>query len=120
MTEEEAFILMTQEESNLILALLREMRAERASRAALASAGPEIGAINSDSEATRSDVKSVPDSGRAALRAVFLETRKALCGEIDELRRTVEDYHAMALHVCPSLRRVNASAPPTTQGKIGE
>jgi hypothetical protein len=61
---------MTEEQASL-LEFLREMRAERAARAKLASPEAEVGAINSDMEPVRSDLKSDSDSGRAALAAVF-------------------------------------------------
>jgi hypothetical protein len=110
---------MTEEPARLILELLREMRAERTIRADLASAGPEVGVINSDSNALRSDLKSNIDSMRAALAADFLETRKDLSQQIDGLRQTVRDYNAMALRVCPSLRRVSAPVAAPTRGRIG-
>jgi hypothetical protein len=110
---------MTEEQASPILELLRQMRAKRAIRADLASAGQEVGVINSDRDAPRSDLKSDIGSVRAALANDFLETRKDLSAQIDGLRQTVSDYHAMALRVCPSLRRVSAPIAASTHGRIG-
>jgi phage shock protein A len=110
---------MTEEQASFILELLRRMRAELAAKVDLASPGAELGVIKSDADAPRSDLKSDLDSGRAALAAVFLETRKDLSEQIDGLRQTVRDCHAMALRVCPSLRRVSAPVAAPTHGRIG-
>jgi hypothetical protein len=109
---------MTEEHANrLILELLHEMRAELlATKADLASVGSEVGVIKSDMDARRSELKYDMGSLRAALAADFLEARKDLSEQIDQLRQTVVDYHAMALRFCPSLRRLGASLAAPKQG----
>jgi hypothetical protein len=108
---------MTEESASLI-EFLRQMRAELATKADLASLGSEVWVTKSDMDTRRSELKSDLGLLRAALAADFLETRKDLNEQIDGLRRTVVDYRAMALRFCPSLRRFGASVAAPTRGKI--
>jgi hypothetical protein len=100
---------MTEEPTSLILELLRQMRAE------LGDVRAEISQIRADM-ATKADLASL----RADLHTLHadilgdtLSTRKALSAEIAGLHRTVMDYHATALRLCPSLRRLSAPVART-------
>jgi hypothetical protein len=101
---------MTEELASLILELLREMRAE------LGDVRSDIRHIRVDF-ATKSDLNAEIRSLRADVAADILSNRKELSGQIDGLRQTVKDYHAMALRVCPS--RVSAPVAAPTHGRIG-
>jgi hypothetical protein len=106
---------MTGEQASLILEILRQMRAELATRADPAFFGSAVGVIKSDTGALRSDA----GSPRAALAADFRETRKDLSEQIEGLRQTVIDCHTMALRFCPSLRRLGAPVAALADGGLG-
>jgi phage shock protein A len=108
-----------EEQASLILKLLREMRAELGDvRSDVRQIRADF-ATKSDLSALRTDVVSDTHSLRAGLAADLLSTRKDLSEQIEGLRQTVRDYHAMALRVCPSLRRVSASIAASTDGRMG-
>jgi len=100
---------MTKEDASLILELLRQIRAE------FGDVQSHIGQIRADTGAksdlgtVRADVASDMRTLRADIAAEILATRKDLSDQIDGLRQTVVEYQAMALRLCPSLRRLTAT-----------
>jgi hypothetical protein len=117
---------MTEEPSSLILELLRQMRAELGDvRSDVGDARSDISQIRADMvtqadlASLRGDVASDMHTLRADVAADLLTTRKELGEQIAALRQTVIDYHAMALHVCPSLLRFRASAAAQQHDGVG-
>ena len=109
---------MTEEHASLI-ELLREMRAELGDvRSDIRQIRADF-ATKSDLSALRADVASAMRVQLAEVASDLLSTRKDLSAQIDGLGQTVKDYHAMALRVCPSLRRVGAAVAASTHGRIG-
>ena len=110
---------MTEEQASHILELLRQMRADLGDvRSDIRQIRTDF-ATKSDLSALRADVASDMRSLRADVASDLLSTRKDLSEQIDGLRQTVRDYHAMALRVCPSLRRLSAPVAAPTHGGIG-
>ena len=88
---------MTKEPASLILELLRQMRAELATKADLNSMRSEVGVIKSDMDALRSELKSDMHTLRADVAADILSTRKELGEQIMGLRRAVMEYHTSVI-----------------------
>ncbi|HEY1886195.1 MAG TPA: hypothetical protein VGG86_09105 [Roseiarcus sp.] len=84
---------MTEEPTSLILGLLRQMRAELATKDDLESVRAEVSGLRSDV----ADVKSDMHSLRADVAADILTTRKELSEQIVGLRRAVIDYHTSVI-----------------------
>jgi hypothetical protein len=83
---------MTEEPASLILELLRQMRAEMATKADLAGLATKdelSGAIDSLRTELKSDMRTL----RADVAADILSTRKELSEQIVGLRRAVIEYH---------------------------
>jgi hypothetical protein len=106
---------MTEEPASLILELLRQMRAELATKDNLESVRAEVSGVRSEVADIKSDVHTL----RADVAADILTTRKELSEQIVGLRQTVIDYQAMALRVCPSLLRFHASAAAQQHHGVG-
>jgi hypothetical protein len=83
---------MTEEPASLILKLLRQMRAELATKADLAGL-----ATKDELEALRSELKSDMRSFRADVAADLLTTRNELGEQIVGLRRAVIEYHTSVI-----------------------
>jgi hypothetical protein len=83
---------MTEEPASLILELLRQMRAELATKADLAGL-----ATKDELEALRSELKSDMRSLRADVAADLLTTRNELGEQIVGLRRAVIEYHTSVI-----------------------
>ncbi len=110
---------MIEEQARLILELLREMRPELADvRTDIRQIRADF-ATKSDLSALRADVASDMRLLRADVASDLVSIRKDLSEQINGLCQTVRDYHAMALRVCPSLRRVGAPVAVSTHGRIG-
>jgi hypothetical protein len=77
---------MSTEPESLILQILRQMRAELATKADLESLRSEV-----------SDVKSDVHSFRAEVASDLTSTRKELTQQIVGLRRAVIDYHTSVI-----------------------
>ena len=105
---------MTEEPASLILELLRQMRAELATKTDLQGVRSELKSEIAGLRSEVADVKSDMHSLRADVAADILSTRNDLSEQIDGLRQTVINYHAMALRFCPSLRRLSATAAAPT------
>jgi hypothetical protein len=88
---------VTEEPASLILELLRQMRAELATKADLNSMRSEVGVIKSDMDALRSELKSDMHTLRADVAADILSTRKELGEQIMGLRRAVLEYHTSVI-----------------------
>jgi hypothetical protein len=86
-----------EEPASLILELLREMRAELATKADLNSMRSEVGVIKSDMDALRSELKSDMHTLRADVATDILSTRKELGEQIMGLRRAVMEYHTSVI-----------------------
>jgi hypothetical protein len=84
---------MTEEPASLILELLRQMRAELATKSDLDSVGSEVAGLRSEV----ADVKSDMHTLRADVAADFLSTRKELGEQIVGLRRAVIEYHTSVI-----------------------
>ena len=84
---------MTEEPASLILELLRQMRAELATKDDLESVRAEASGVRSEV----ADVKSDMHSLRADVAADLLTTRKELGEQIGGLRRAVIDYHTSVI-----------------------
>jgi hypothetical protein len=81
---------MTDEPASLILELLRQMRAELATKSDLDSVRSEVAGL-------RSEVKSDMHTLRADVASDFLSTRKELGEQIVGLRRAVIEYHTSVI-----------------------
>jgi hypothetical protein len=88
---------VTEEPASLILELLRQMRAELATKSDLNSMRSEVGVIKSDMDALRSELKSDMHTLRADVAADILSTRKELGEQIMGLRRAVMEYHTSVI-----------------------
>ena len=86
---------MTEEPASLILELLRQMRAELATKDDLESVRAEVSGVRSEVADIKSDVHTL----RADVAADMLTTRKGLSEQIVGLRRAVADT------IRPSLAR---------------
>lgn len=91
---------MTEEPESLILELLRQMRAElatkdevRAMREEVSNLRSEVGGVKSGIDALRAEFKSDMHTLRADVAADILSTRKELSEQIVGLRRAVIEYH---------------------------
>src|SRR5271165_7569871 len=80
---------MSEEPESLILQILREMRAELASKSDLNELRAEVGDIRTEVAGVKSDMRSL----RADVASDLLATRKELSEQIVGLRRAVIDYH---------------------------
>jgi hypothetical protein len=95
---------MTEEPDSLILELLRQMRAElaskdevRAMRAEVSDLRSEVGGVKSGVESLRTELKSDMHTLRADVAADLLSTRKELSEQIVGLRRAVIEYHTSVI-----------------------
>lgn len=84
---------MTEEPASLILELLRQMRAELATKADLQGARSELKSEIAGLRSEVADVKSDMHSLRADVASDFLSTRKEFSEQIVGLRRAVIEYH---------------------------
>ncbi len=84
---------MSQEPESLILQILREMRAELASKSDLNELRAEVGDIRTELAGVKSDMRSL----RADVASDLLATRKELSEQIVGLRRAVIDYHTSVI-----------------------
>ena len=84
---------MTEEPASLILELLRQMRAELATKTDLASVRAEVAGLRSGVAEVKSDMHSL----RADVAADILSTRKELSDQIVGLRRAVIEYHTSVI-----------------------
>jgi hypothetical protein len=84
---------MTEEPASLILELLRQMRAELATKADLESVRDEVVGVRSGVAEVKSDMRTL----RADVAADILSTRKELGEQIVSLRRAVIEYHTSVI-----------------------
>jgi hypothetical protein len=84
---------MTEEPGSLILELLRQMRAELATKDDLESVRAEVSGLRSDVAEVKSDMHTL----RADVAADILTTRKELSEQIVGLRRAVIEYHTSVI-----------------------
>ncbi len=84
---------MTEEPASLILELLRQMRAELATRVDLEPVRAEVSGVRSEV----ADIKSDMHTLRSDVAADILTTRKELSEQIVGLRRAVLDYHTSVI-----------------------
>ena len=84
---------MTEEPASLILELLRQMRAELATKADLDSVRAEVAGARSEVAEVKSDMHTL----RADVAADILSARKELSEQIVGLRRAVIEYHASVI-----------------------
>src|SRR5580704_1677725 len=84
---------MTEEPASLILELLRQMRAELATKDNLESVRAEVSDVRSEVADIKSDLRTL----RADVAADLVTTRKELGEQIVGLRRAVIDYHTSAI-----------------------
>ncbi len=105
---------MTEEPASLILELLRQMRAELATKADLAELRSGLGVVRSALDAFRAELKSDMRSLRADLASDMLTMRNELGEQIVGLRRAVIDYHTSVI----GMRRVeqHLNLPSLTPG----
>jgi hypothetical protein len=87
---------MPEEPESLILRMLREMRAELATKPDLEALRGEF-ATKSDLEELRRELKSDMHSLRADVASDLLTARKELGEQIVGLRRAVIDYHTSVI-----------------------
>jgi hypothetical protein len=95
---------MTEEPASLIVDLLRQMRAElatkdgvQAMRAEVAGLRSGVGGVKSDIESLRAEVKSDMRTLRADVASDILSTREELSEQIVGLRRAVIEYHTSVI-----------------------
>jgi chromosome segregation ATPase len=81
---------MSDEPDSLILRMLREMRAEMATKSDIAELKSDMTDLRSDMNSFRADVAS----DIAMLQAEDRKTRKELAEQIVGLRRAVMEYHS--------------------------
>ena len=81
---------MSDEPDSLILRLLRDMRAEMATKGEIADLKSDISDLRSEMHSLRADVAS----DIATLQAEDKKTRKELGDQIVGLRRAVMEYHS--------------------------
>jgi hypothetical protein len=81
---------MSDEPDSLILRMLREMRAEMATKSDIAELKSDMTDLKSDMNSLRADVAS----DIAMLQAEDMKTRKELGEQIVGLRRAVMEYHS--------------------------
>ncbi len=84
---------MVDEPESLILKILREMRAELATKADVENVRSEVSDIRSGLAEVRSNVNSL----RADVASDLLTMRKELSEQIVGLRRAVVDYHSSVI-----------------------
>ena len=84
---------MTEEPASLILELLRQMRAELATKADLDLVRAEVAGARSEVAEVKSDMHTL----RADVAADILSARKELSEQIVGLRRAVIEYHASVI-----------------------
>jgi hypothetical protein len=84
---------MTDEPASLILELLRQMRAELATKSDLDSVRSEVVGLRSEVADVKSDMLTL----RADVASDFLSTRKELGEQIVGLRRAVIEYHTSVI-----------------------
>ncbi len=84
---------MVGEPESLILKILREMRAELATKADVENVRSEVSDIRSGLAEVRSNVNSL----RADVASDLLTMRKELSEQIVGLRRAVVDYHSSVI-----------------------
>ena len=115
---------MAEEPESLILRILREMRAEMATKADVEALRAEM-ATKSELQGLRSELKSDMHSLRADVASDLLVMRKELSEQIVGLRRAVVDYHTSVIghgmlirDLDARLRRVeqHLNLPPMTAG----
>jgi hypothetical protein len=84
---------MPEEPASLIVELLRQMRADMATKDDLESVRAEVSGVRSEVADVKSDMRSL----RADVAADILTTRKELSEQIVGLRRAVIDYHTSVI-----------------------
>ena len=84
---------MTEEPASLILELLRQMRAEMASKADLEALRVDLRAELASKDELRSEIHSL----RADVASDILSVRKELSEQIVGLRRAVIEYHTSVI-----------------------
>jgi chromosome segregation ATPase len=84
---------MPEEPASLILELLRQMRAELATKADLESVRDEVAGLRSEVAEVKSDMHAL----RADVAADLLTSRKELSEQIVGLRRAVIEYHTSVI-----------------------
>ena len=99
---------MTEEPASLILELLRQMRAELATKDDLESVRAEVSGVRSEV----ADIKSDMHTLRADVAADMLTTRKGLSEQIVGLRRAVIDYHTSVIGHGRDHQRARGACPP--------
>ena len=87
---------MAEEPESLILQILREMRAELATKADVEALRAEM-ATKSELQTLRSELKSGMHSLRADVASDLIVMRKELSEQIVGLRRAVVDYHSSVI-----------------------
>ncbi len=87
---------MAEEPESLILRILREMRAELATKADVEALRAEM-ATKSELQTLRSELKSGMHSLRADVASDLIVMRKELSEQIVGLRRAVVDYHSSVI-----------------------
>jgi chromosome segregation ATPase len=88
---------MTEEPASLILELLRQMRAELATKADLEGVRSELTSEIAGARSEVAEVKSDMHSLRADVASDLLSTRKELSEQIVGLRRAVIEYHTSVI-----------------------
>ena len=88
---------MTDEPENLVLALLREMRAEMATKGELADLRAEIDMLRSEFRSDMHSLRADVASDILSLHGKIDTTRKELSEQIVGLRRAVMEYHSSAI-----------------------
>jgi hypothetical protein len=87
---------MTEEPASLILEILRQMRAETATKADLAGLATRD-ELRAETDSLRTELKSDIHTLRADVAADILSTRKELSEQIVGLRRAVIEYHTSVI-----------------------
>jgi len=92
---------MADEPENLVLQLLRGLRAEMATKAELADVGTELGEfraeLKADMGSLRADVASDLAAMQAQADAEHKATRKQVGDQVAGLRRALVEYHSVVI-----------------------
>ncbi len=85
------------EPENIVLMLLREMRAEMATKNDVAGVKGELASLKSDLKNDIADVRSEVKSLRADVASDMMSLEKRLSDRIAHLNRAVLEYHSSAV-----------------------